>query len=319
VRVVLVILLMCNILVANEYLNSIYDNIVLKNSKNAIESIKKLKQDIKTNNIKSAKKEFSNMVRTWKSVEAFYILGDLNEDYLDTPRYLDTFHHGNEDIKEQLDLIIKDSEDLSISLYKNSHKTINALEYILFTKDLKNNRVKDIALIITSKMLENLSEIYNAYKQARKDFVLDEKKANAIMLNSLIENSYKLKEWRIGDAAGFSRKYRNKPDNNRAEYSISKNSANAIEAILDTHYTILADQSFKNYGSLIKSYDIKNELDDAIKYLKQSKQNLKFILNDDFSKAKPLFNSTKKLHATYYISLIGKLKVTAKVLDADGD
>lgn len=318
-RVVLVILLMFNILVANEYLNSIYDNIVLKNSKNAIESIKKLKQDIKTNNIKSAKKEFSNMVRTWKSVEAFYILGDLNEDYLDTPRYLDTFHHGNEDIKEQLDLIIKDSEDLSISLYKNSHKTINALEYILFTKDLKNNRVKDIALIITSKMLENLSEIYNAYKQARKDFVLDEKKANAIMLNSLIENSYKLKEWRIGDAAGFSRKYRNKPDNNRAEYSISKNSANAIEAILDTHYTILADQSFKNYGSLIKSYDIKNELDDAIKYLKQSKQNLKFILNDDFSKAKPLFNSTKKLHATYYISLIGKLKVTAKVLDADGD
>lgn len=318
-RAGLVILLMFNILVANEYLDSIYDNIVLKNSKNAIESIKKLKQDIKTNNIKSAKKEFSNMVRTWKSVEAFYILGDLNEDYLDTPRYLDTFHHGNEDIKEQLDLIIKDSEDLSISLYKNSHKTINALEYILFTKDFKNKRVKDIALIISLKMLENLNEIYKAYKQARKDFVLDEKRANAIMLNSLIENSYKLKEWRIGDAAGLSRKYRNKPDNNRAEYSISKNSANAISAILDTHYKILANQSFKNYGSLIQSYDIKNELNDAIKYLKQSKQNLKFILNDDFSKAKPLFNSTKKLHATYYISLIGKLKVTAKVLDADGD
>jgi len=318
-RIVFIVSLMLNILFGNEYLTSIYDNIVLKNSKESIKSVEVLQEKIKADDFKNAQKDFSNVVRTWKSVEAFYILGDLNEDYLDTPRYLDNFHYGNEDIKKQLDLIISDNEDLSISLYKNTHKTINALEYILFKKDLSNKRVKDIALIITARMIENLKEINQGYIASRKAFIADEKKANAIMLNSLIENSYKLKEWRIGDAAGLSRKYKKKPDNARAEYSISKNSQNAIKAIIDTHITILDKQDFKNYGSLISSYNINDELNDAIKYLNESKAKLELINNDDFSKAKPLYKSARKLHGVYYISLIGKLKVTAKVLDADGD
>jgi hypothetical protein len=308
-----------NFLFANEYLESIYDNVVLKNSKEAIKSVEKLSNDIKNDNFKNVKKEFSEVVRTWKSVESFYLLGDLNDEYLDTPRYLDTFHHGNEDIKVQLDRIIADSEDLSISLYKNSHKTINALEYILFTKDLKIKRVKNISLAILSKMGENLKDIYSGYEKARADFIKDEQVANAIMLNSLIENSYKLKEWRIGDASGLSRKYKGKPDNKRAEYALSKNSQLAIKSILDTHLSILGKSEFKNYGDLIKSYDINDELNDAIKYLDGSLKKLNLIDGDDFSKAKPLYKQTKKLHATYYITLIGKLKVTAKVLDADGD
>jgi hypothetical protein len=139
------------------------------------------------------------------------------------------------------------------------------------------------------------------------------------MLNSLIENSYKLKEWRIGDAAGLSRKYKGKPDNARAEYALSKNSQLAIASIIDTHLDILDERDFKNYGALIKSYDVKDELSSAIEYLKDTKAKLSLIDGDDFSKAKPLFKSAKKIHMTYYITLIGKLKVTAKVLDADGD
>lgn len=318
-RVLLVFSLVFNFLFANEHLESIYDSIVLNNSKNAISNIKKLSKSIEENKIELVKDQFKDVVSSWKSVQSFYILGDLDENYLDTPRYLDTFHHGNEDIKEQLDRILSDNEDLSISLYKNSHKTINALEYVLFTKDLNNKRVKNVLLIICEKMLQNLEDIYTGYKDAREIFVKDEQKANAVMLNSLIENSYKLKEWRIGDAAGLSRKYKGDADNKRAEYAISKNSQLAIASIIDTHLLILANQNFKNFGSLVKSYNINDELNDAIKYLKEAKSNLKLIKNDDFTKAKPLYKSAKKLHATYYISLIGKLKVTAKVLDADGD
>lgn len=318
-RIVLVLSLFLNFLFANGHLESIYENIVLKNSQNAVLSVEKLKEDIKADRLDIVKNDFKDLVVKWKSVQAFYILGDLNEDYLDAPRYMDIFHHGNEDIKEQLDRIIKSKDDLSISLYKNSHKSINGLEYILFTKDLKNKRVKDIALAITEKISQNLKEIHMGYKGAKKDFISDEKKANAVMLNSLIENSYKLKEWRIGDAAGLSRKYKGNPDNEHAEYHISKSSAIAIKAILDTHLDILDEREFQNYGSLIRSYDIKDELNDAVKYLKQSLVNLEMIKNDDFSNAKKLYRSVKKLHAAYYITLIGKLKVTAKVLDADGD
>jgi len=306
-------------LFANESLLSIYENILIKNSKEAVLDIQKVKHSIQNNNKNEVKKSFKGFVKSWKSVDSFYILGDLDDNYLDTPRYIDTFHQGNEDIKKQLDLIIDEKEDLSISLYKNSHKTINALEYILFTKDLSNKRIKNIALIISDKLEENLNEIYNGYIETKDKFLKDEITANAMMLNALIENSYKIKEWRVGDPAGLSRKFRGKPSNGRAEYAISKNSIVAIESILNTHLTVLDNQKFKNFGSMIRSYEVSEELNDAIKYLKQSLQNSKEIKNDDFTNAKKLYKSLKKLHATYYISLIGKLKVTAKILDADGD
>lgn len=312
-------LLFTTTLFANEGLTSIFDNILLKNSKQAVLDIQNVKKNIKQDNKKEISKSFQNFVKSWKSVDAFYILGDLDDSYLDTPRYIDTFHQGNEDIKKQLNLIIEDSEDLSISLYKNSHKTINALEYILFTQDLSNARVKKIALLITDKLKENLEEIYNGYLENKALFLKDEVTANAMMLNSLIENSYKIKEWRVGDPAGLSRKFKSKPSNERAEYSISKNSIVAIESILNTHLLVLDNQEFPNFGSMIRSYSVNDELNDAVKYLKSSLNNTKMVKNEDFSNAKKLYKSLKKLHSTYYISLIGKLKVTAKILDADGD
>ncbi len=306
-------------LFANESLTSIFENILLKNSKQAVLDIQNVKKNIKQNDKKEMTKSFTNFVKSWKSVDAFYILGDLDDNYLDTPRYIDTFHQGNEDIKKQLNLIIQENEDLSISLYKNSHKTINALEYILFTQDLKNTRVKDIALLITDKLEENLEEIYNGYLENKTKFLKDEVTANAMMLNSLIENSYKIKEWRVGDPSGLSRKYKGKPSNDRAEYSISKNSIVAIQSILNTHLLVLDNQEFQNFGSMIRSYNVNDELNDAVKYLKSSLNNTQIVKNGDFSNSKKLYKSLKKLHATYYISLIGKLKVTAKILDADGD
>ena len=318
-RLLIVLLFVTSSVFANEGLTSIFENILLKNSKQSVLDIQNVRQSIEKNDEKEITKSFKNFVKSWKSVDAFYILGDLDDNYLDTPRYIDTFHQGNEDIKKQLNLIIEDSEDLSISLYKNSHKTINALEYILFTQDLSNDRVKNIALLITDKLEENLEEITNGYLETKSLFLKDEVTANAMMLNSLIENSYKIKEWRVGDPAGLSRKYKGKPSNERAEYSISKNSIVAIQSILNTHLLVLDNQEFQNFGSMIRSYNVNDELNDAVKYLKSSLNNTQIVKNDDFSNSKKLYKSLKKLHATYYISLIGKLKVTAKILDADGD
>ena len=318
-KLVISCILFATALFANESLNSIYENVILKNSKNAVESIQTIKKDIQINQNEKVKKDFSDFVKSWKSVEAIYILGDLNDSYLDTPRYIDTFHQGNEDITKQLDLIISSKEDLDVSLYKNSHKTINALEYILFTKDLKNPRVKNIALIIVRTLEENLQDIYDGYKESQKKFIKDELVANAMMLNALIENSYKLKEWRVGDPAGLSRKFKGKLANDKGEYYLSKNSIVAVQSILNTHLQILADQEYKNFGSMIKSYEVNDELNDAISYLNSALKNSKMIKNDDFKDAKKLYKSLKKLHATYYISLIGKLQITAKILDADGD
>ena len=319
IKLIVGVVFFCNTVYANESLKSIYENVILKNSQDSLVEIKKLKKVISQNKEAEIKNQFTSFVKSWKSVQAFYILGDLDDNYLDTPRYIDIFHHGNEDITKQLDLIIQSKEDLSISLYKNSHKTVNALEYILFTKDLHNKKIQQIALIITDKIEENLQEIYDGYVASKEVFVKDELASNAMMLNALIENSYKLKEWRIGDPSGLSRKFKGKPSNERAEYYLSKNSIEAIKSILKTHLEVLDNQNYENFGTMIRSYDVNDELNDAVRYLQNSLKKANDIQNDDFTNAKKLYKEVRKVHATYYISLIGKLQITAKILDADGD
>ncbi|MFA6195761.1 MAG: imelysin family protein [Sulfurimonas sp.] len=304
---------------ANESLNSIYENILLKNSKNSVQTLQTLQMQIEQNKFDTAKEEFKKLVLEWKSIETIYVLGELEDAFLDMPRYIDIFHQGNENIQTQLDLILVSKEDLRESLYKNSHKTINALEYILFTKDLKNERAKEMAQRIAKKIEENLGEISKGYLKSKTLFVNNEQKANSILLNALIESAYKLKEWRVGDTAGLSRKFKESADNQRGEYFISKSSTLAIEAILKTHLALLEKQEYKNFGTLINSYGAKKELEESLGYIKSSLAYLKEIKNDDFSNAKDLYNSLKKLHNSYYITLITKLKIKSKILDADGD
>jgi len=314
---IILLLLLVNILFANDGLKSIYENIILKNSKNAIVAAKDLENNIKET--RSTKKAFQDLVVAWKKVEAFYILGDLNDEYLDTPRYIDIFHQGNEDITKQLDLALSSKDELKYALFKNSHKTINALEYILFDKNLTNERVSSTALIIIDKIKSNLEEIHKGYKKEKENFLKDEVSANAMMLNALIENSYKLKEWRVGDPAGLSRKFKDKPDNKRAEYSISKNSIVAIVAILHLQQMLLARQNYKNFGSMINAYGVQEELKKALKFIKLALMQSVEIKEDDFFEARALYKSLKRLHSIYYIALISKLKIKAKILDADGD
>ena len=313
------LLLTIQFLFANENLKSIYHNILLKNAHDAILASVNMQNNIATSNKKEITKSFKKLVKSWKQVEAFYILGDLNDEYLDTPRYIDIFHQGNEDIKVQLDLILSGKEELKYALYKNSHKTINALEYMVYTKDLSKPRVQNTIRIILAAIKSNLNEIYNGYIKEKETYLKDEVTSNAMMLNALIETSYKLKEWRVGDPSGLSRKFKGKAANTRAEYHISKNSIHAIKAIITTHKMVLEKQTYKNFGTMINGYGAKEELNTTIKYLNRAFENANKINDDDFSEAKDLYKSLKKLHASYYITLIGKLKVTAKILDADGD
>ncbi len=318
-KILVGLILSITFMLANESMNSLYDNVILKDSRQTLADIKQLTKDVQDDNFGKIEQDFVALVKSWKSVEAFYILGDLDDDYLDTPRYLDMYHQGNEDIKTQLDLILKSDEDIKVALYKNSHKTINALEYLLYTKDLHNKRVKDTVLIITKKMQQNFQDIHDGYIKVKSDFMKDEKKENFVIVNSLGENSYKIKEWRVGNPAGLSKKYRGKPDNRRGEYFQSKNSITAIKAIIDTHLRILDKQEYKNYGTLAKSYGVQDSIDGAISNLKDARKYASQIQNDDFSDAKKLYDSLAKVHYIYNITLIDRLRVTSKILDADGD
>ncbi|XPV69331.1 MAG: imelysin family protein [Halarcobacter sp.] len=302
-----------------QVLKNIYDNVILKDIKKAVNDSKILEVSIKEKDIQKTKLAFTNLIKSWKSVEAFYILGDINEDYIDTPRYIDIFHNGNEDITEQLDRAINSSDSIRIVLFKNSLKSINALEYILYAKDIKNERVNQIALTINSKIKSYLEEIQEQYISSEEYFLSNLKKANSFVINALIQNTYKLKEWRIGDVMGATKKYEGKPDNKRAEYFLSKNSANAIESILLTYKKNFNSKKFENYGDYLIKAIQENQIKDLRDSIDKSLVLVKNIKNDDFSNVDKLYKEISNIHTILFLDIIEDLSINAKIIEADGD
>ncbi|NYT52050.1 MAG: imelysin [Candidatus Vesicomyosocius endoextente] len=319
-RYLVVIILFVSIIV-NAVSEKFFNQVIIVNIILAIKNVELLIDNINQANPTRIKMQFGNVVSSWKKVETTYLLGDLNEDYLDTPRYIDIFHGNNEEIKPQLDLIINSNDELFNAMYKYSHKTINALEYVLFTKDLSHQRVKNMALIIAKSIKSYLLEILDGYKMYQSKFLESEQYASAILLNTLIAGTYKLKEWRIGDVAGLSKKFKNKPNNYRSEYATSGNSVNAIKAILETQAQVINSPDYQDFGDISRQFKARKEIDQAISALNDSIANANNMSDFDFinDKGKRLYQSTNRLMKAYYISLMDKLGFVSKVLDADGD
>ena len=300
-------------------LNNLYEKVILKDINKTLSSLEVIKTAVEKQNIQESKKGFRQLVKSWKSVETFYILGDLNEDFIDIPRLIDIYHNGNEDIKKQLDRAIKSKDELRIALFKNSLKSINALEYILYSKDIKKQRVNDIALVIVKRITSHIKDIKAEYLAQKKNFIENLQKANSIIINAIIQNSYKLKEWRIGDVIGLSKKYEGSFDNRRAEYYISKNSALAIEAILHTYENILDNPKYYEFGDYLVKLTDGVQMKELRTSLKKSIKLVKEIKNDDFKKAQTLFDEINKIHVILFIEMVEDLSINAKILDADGD
>ncbi len=316
---------------ANALNKQFFEQVILHNVEQSINSAEKIivslkqaqnkKSQNKKNQDKKSQALFAQLVTNWKKVEATYVLGDLNEDFLDTPRYIDIFHGNNEDIKKQLALIIDGSDDLSFALYKHSHKTINALEYLLFTQDLSNARVASMTLIMAKSIRHYLNKIKTAYQANQAKFLQDEQFASAILLNTLISNAYALSQWRIGDVVGLSKKYQGNSDIHRAEYALSQNSTKAILAILQAHKQAIDSPKYKDFGDVARQFGAENEINKTIEYLNQAIAQVEIMQEQDLvgAKGKELYYLSDDLMKSYYLSLMNKLGFVSKVLDADGD
>ena len=140
-----------------------------------------------------------------------------------------------------------------------------------------------------------------------------------LIINTLIASSYRLKEWRIGNASGNSSKFKNDAKNERAEYFLSQNSFAAIDAILDAHNQIVKKNPYYDFAQFAMDKGAAIQLLVVIDKIKEMQDELKVLPKDDFTKANKLFNSAKDLHNAYYVSLIEQLSITGKILDADGD
>ena len=311
-RVLILVLLFSSMVFANEkILVNILKNVSIPNVEKTINDAKVLQKDVNAQN-------FTNFLKSWKKVEALYFAGDINEDFADTPRYIDVFNNLKEDLNSQLKRAIESKDEPKVALFKNSFKSINALEYILFNDKDISKREKELSVVILDSIISNLEEINKVYKNYLVS-PKDEKWENALVINTLIASSYRLKEWRIGNASGNSSKFKNDAKNERAEYFLSQNSFAAIDAILDAHNQIVKKNPYYDFAAFAMDKGAAIQLLVVIDKIKEMQDELKVLPKDDFTKANKLFNNAKDLHNAYYVSLIEQLSITGKILDADGD
>lgn len=327
-------------------LQSIKENILIPDSKKVSEeihllnaSINQLKANLNIKTLHETQERFISMMTAWKSVEALYTAGNINEDMIDLPRYIDVFHSGNESIEKQLERSFQSQKSIESLLFKNSTRSINALEYVLFSARDDNSllqsmtannkqRIK-IAQLINESLTQKLDEIYQFYLQD-EIFVKQGKRSIEDLVNVLIDSSYKLLTWRIAEPAGLGDKYQGKPDSKRLEYSLSGGYFLSVKAILMSYQNILNSESHSDLGDLgeiqgvieeinIVQKHISYSLDKTNSLIQLAQQNhsvSKLLISDDYIQ---LHRSLTRLHNSFYILLIEALGVKSKIIEADGD
>ncbi len=307
---------------------SLLDNVLLKEVQAAQAAAKALQQNLSTVQAGSRSAEtdkaFGDFVKAWKAVQATYIAGELDVELLDTPRLMDAYHDGKEDLVKLLQRTVKAGDEPKTALYKNTLKSINALAFYLYAdKELSATEIS-YARYTLAALEKHLNDIEQSYRQHRAEFIADGDVATSYILNALIDSSYKLKEWRIGDPAGLSKKYDGKPDNRRQEYPYSQQSLTAMAAILASHQDLMGERSYVNLGQAAIEQGAKAEVETIRQLITQAEKQVAALAKKgqaDFADAdmKPLYETVEALNDAYYQSLVKALPVQAKILDADGD
>lgn len=322
------------------FLSTLKEQVLIKNSTQAMGNLEQLSQSLqrlkKTGDqsaLNQAQDAFKALVRSWKSVEAVYVAGFLNEDYLDHPRFIDYFHQAKESIPAQVQKALDSEAPLKSALFKYSTKSINALEYLLFSPPAKGTLLQDMqrreqrrinaALMAVDSVSSWLSEITQFYQSDTK---LHKNPAHAIgvVVNALIDSSYKLANWRVGEAAGLTKKYMGKPSAKRLEYPLSSSSRLAIEAILKTHRAIIDSPGEKDLLAVAGARNaatemifVRDKIDTALKSLTQLPPSLsQQVKSSEFAE---FYKQLNAVHNAYYFMLIDALGLNAKIMDADGD
>lgn len=306
---------------------SVYDRVIVHNANNSVQACNNFK--VKLNETKDGAAAevldtvFKQLLLAWKKVEASYMAGELDHDYLDTPRFIDVFHNSNEDLSAIMQRQLASSSPPAKALFKNSFKTVNALEAVLYADTQLSARELSFAAVMADSICGHLQDIATVYTDQRHALLADPEKALALYTHALSNSIFTGKEWRIADPAGLSRKYKDQPNAKRSEYALSGHSLAAIKAVFDVHQAMMGQQDYANLADVIKMYQA-NELAEAINLtLEQIMQQIgqlgqqAFAFQPDLTR--PLYDSAGQLYRHYYVSLLSALPIVGKILEADGD
>ncbi|MGD2172541.1 MAG: imelysin family protein [Gammaproteobacteria bacterium] len=286
-------------------------------------AVQSLPADAGASQLAPARQAFGELVRRWKAVEAVYIAGALDQEYLDHPGYIDHFHRGNESPAEAVSGVLRSKAPLEQAMFKSSSKGIDALEYLLFAESDGGARRWQAASIAVEYIGSRLAEIDGFY---RRDTSFEDGDGGSLkmLVHALVDSSYRLAEWRVGDPGGFTGKYKGAPDVERLEYWRSGLSMVAIESILATHEAFFEIGRETGYflarlqDKGLEEIDFQRSRIEAAQELahKLSQQSGVEVTSADFHE---LYKLLDTVYRTYYFLLADALGVEGKIMESDGD
>lgn len=308
-------------------------NLLVKDSQAALTELQKLKlliaehQNSATPDWTELQHSFNRFALNWKAVEAMYAAGELDENYLDHPRFIDFYHQGNESIKDQVEAALASDQPLAKALFKNSNRGINGLEIVLFpdtpvTGDAAKRRLQ-AAEIARANIEGWMYEIADFY-QSDTSFEKGGQASLSLLVNRLIDSSYKLANWRVGEAAGLTPKTKGTLNPSSLEFPYAQLSRASIEQILNTHEFVIKNDQDLDLVSVGKLVGVENDMAFLLNRIHAAQEALDAVaspLSDqlDTPEYKALYQELAMLQNAYYFMLINSLNLEARILDADGD
>jgi len=310
----------------------IYENVILPDANASYEKSLALIQTLKDFNetkssatLASAQAAFKELALSYKRVESAYVAGRESDEMRDLANfYLEHFIFNSKG-----DTLFRELENIfngSGSLYKNSHKGITALEYTLFDMNASSSEMlakmntirRESAITMAEAISLNLKKVQEYYL-SESTFLDDSQRAIGLILNQLVDNAYKLKEKRIGDAAGFTLKFKDNPDPTRLEYYKSMNSLPSIKEILLTHKRVMQNglSDIATLGNASSEAEaILSKIDEAVNICNSYAGPLESNITS--TKTRELFDAVAQLQDNY-TALINGLNFKQDLLEADGD
>jgi len=300
---------------------SIYDNVLQHNADNAVNYCVNLQGALESDSADVRHQAFVKLAEGWGRVQASYILGDYDMNAMDYPLMIDYFHSGNEDIHKSIERLVGRDSKASTALYKNSYKTMGAIDSVMFSGEWSERR-KEFAEIMVANVCKRFTQISDGYKANRDAFLFDVERGLSLVVNAEIEHIYKTRDWRIAQVSGLTKANYgvNKPETQ--QYPYSQASWVFIGGILETNKQLLAEEEQPNIATIAhekQGMEGVKVVQAALQTSLLAYENTPVTHNFDLNAVKPVFQGLSELQKAFYKHLVSQIGVSANLIDADGD
>lgn len=300
---------------------SIYDNVLQHNADNAVTYCTDLQASLESESSDVRHQAFVKLAEGWGRVQASYILGDYEMNAIDYPLMVDYFHSGNEDIHESIDRLIGRDTKASSALYKNSYKTMGAIDSVMFSGEWTERR-KEFAEVMVTNVCKRFVQISDGYKKYRDTFLFGVDRGLSLVINAEIEHIYKTRDWRIAQVSGITKSDPGVAKPELQQYPHSKASWAFIGGVLETNRQLLAEELQPNIATI--AYEKQGEkgihqVQQALEASWVAYNNAPEDHNFNAKDMTPVIDTLSALQKAFYKHLVSQIGVSADLIDADGD